>query len=83
LPALPATTPRVGSPSVASFASAPRSLNEPVRWRFSALTTMSPPQRSVMLLRLNTGVCRTSAPAAAWMRRSSSSDASVSVVGAI
>ena len=39
LPALAATTPalRSSSPSVAIVLYAPRILNEPVRWRFSAL----------------------------------------------
>ncbi len=38
LPALAATTPaaRWASPSVDSLLTAPRILNEPVRWRFSA-----------------------------------------------
>ena len=40
LPALPATTPRAqpSSPSAASLAAAPRTLNEPVRCRFSAFS---------------------------------------------
>src|SRR6201987_16894 len=44
LPALPVTTPPAhASPSAPSFESAPRSLNEPVRWRFSALSPTVPP----------------------------------------
>ena len=45
LPALPATTPRAhASPSAASLFSAPRILNEPVRCRYSALSSdASPP----------------------------------------
>ncbi len=43
LPALPATTPRsAAAPSAASFAVAPRTLNEPVRCRLSAFSTTSP-----------------------------------------
>ena len=45
--------------------------------------TTFPPQRSVRLLRLKTGVCRAIARALAWIRRSSSSEARVSGVGAI
>src|SRR4051812_16303214 len=48
LPALAATTPPAQeSPSAASLAATPRTLNEPVRWRFSALSTTVPPARSL------------------------------------
>ena len=45
LPALAAITPaaRSAGESVASVFTAPRILNEPVRWRFSALSSVSPP----------------------------------------
>ena len=45
LPALAAITPaaRSAGDSVASMLTAPRILNEPVRWRFSALSTTSRP----------------------------------------
>ena len=59
-----------GLPSDAILASAPRSLNEPVRWRFSALSTTVIPARSVNVLELSAGVSRmTPAPASAarWM----------------
>ena len=45
LPALAAITPaaRSSGESVASLLNAPRILNEPVRWRFSALSTHARP----------------------------------------
>jgi hypothetical protein len=47
LPALAATTPArfSGSESVAILFTAPRILNEPVRWRFSAFSDTSRPTR--------------------------------------
>src|ERR1035437_5922345 len=72
LPALPVTTPASqSSPSAASLASAPRSLNEPVRWRFSALSATVTPVRSASVRELSTGVSRmTPAPAATAARMS-------------
>ena len=56
----PATTPlrAAPSPSAASFADAPRTLNEPVRWRFSAFSTTVPPARSENVRVDSTGVRR-------------------------
>ena len=59
LPALPATTPGALARRPPSLASAPRSLNEPVRWRFSALTRIVPPHCSPRLRLVRTGVWRT------------------------
>src|SRR3954470_9237407 len=57
LPALPPVTPRAHeSPSAASLFSAPRILNEPVRWRFSAFSATSPPARCVRVSDGSTGV---------------------------
>ena len=58
LPADAATTPfaQPASPSAASFAAAPRTLNEPVRWRFSAFSTTVPPARSEIVRVDSTGV---------------------------
>ena len=58
LPADAATTPRAqpSSPSAASLADAPRTLNEPVRWRFSALSSTTPPARSEIVRVERTGV---------------------------
>ena len=57
------------SPSAASLADAPRTLNEPVRWRFSALSATVPPARSEIVRVESTGVrratCSTSGRAAA------------------
>ncbi len=48
LPAEATTTPgQAPSPSAASFADAPRILNDPVRWRFSALRTTREPVSSL------------------------------------
>src|SRR5207245_2697714 len=65
LPALPQTTPVAQpSPSEAILASAPRSLNDPVRCRFSAFRTTVDPSRSDSVRELRTGVSRTTpAPA--------------------
>ena len=53
LPAEAATTPPLQpcSPSAASFAAAPRTLNEPVLWRFSAFSATRPPARSEIVRR--------------------------------
>ena len=60
LPAEAATTPfaQPSSPSAASFAATPRTLNEPVRWRFSAFSTTVPPARSEIVREESTGVWR-------------------------
>src|SRR4051794_7905607 len=60
-PALAATTPatRSASLSVAILFSAPRSLKEPVRWRFSALSRISRPAIREKVSEPNTGVSRT------------------------
>jgi hypothetical protein len=60
LPADAATTPLAQpfSPSAASFADAPRTLNEPVRWRFSAFRTTVPPACSEIVRVERTGVRR-------------------------
>ena len=74
-PALPVTTPPPhASPSAASLDSAPRSLNEPVRCRFSALNATVAPARSLSVRELSTGVSFTTpAPACAARRRSNNS----------
>ena len=48
LPAEAPTTPAAqpSSPRAVSFAPAPRTLKEPVRWRFSAFSATTPPARS-------------------------------------
>ena len=51
-----ATAPR---PRSSSFDNAPRSLNDPVRWRFSALSTIVPPHRVLSVPDDVTGVCFT------------------------
>ena len=60
LPALAATTPaaRSSGDSVASVLTAPRILNEPVRWRFSALSTSSRPISRESDADVYTGVTR-------------------------
>ena len=57
LPADAATTPAAQprSPRAASLAAAPRSLNEPVRCRFSALRATTPPARSEIVRDDSTG----------------------------
>src|SRR5438270_3020967 len=74
LPALAATTPAEHplSPSADSLASAPRSLNDPVRWRFSVLSATVRPLRSLSVPELRTGVSRTMLPTARAARRMSS-----------
>src|SRR3954451_3633045 len=70
LPALAATTPLAQeSPSAASLAATPRTLNEPVRCRFSALSKTVPPARSLNVRVESTGVRRatpSTAGHAAW-----------------
>jgi hypothetical protein len=57
LPALAATTPFAQpSPRRCTFAAAPRTLNEPVRWRFSAFSATGTPRRSVSVADGRTGV---------------------------
>src|SRR5439155_22663000 len=75
---LPVTTPEApSSPSAASLASAPRSLKDPVRWRFSALSaTAGAPQRRAIVRDESTGVWRTSSPAARRTRAMASSGSS-------
>src|SRR5579862_1258938 len=75
LPALAATTPAARSSAdiVASLLTAPRILNEPVRWRFSAFRTTGRPTRALRLSEPYTGVTRACAPIrsrAAWMSES-------------
>ena len=67
LPAEAATTPlaQPSSPSVASFAATPRTLNEPVRCRFSAFSTTVPPARSENVRVERIGVRRATVSAAA------------------
>src|SRR5438105_5257835 len=74
LPALAATTPArcSASPSVEILLKAPRILNEPVRCRFSALSTTSRPARRENVSERNTGVTRATPsrrPRAASMSR--------------
>ena len=66
LPALPVVTPRAASlPSAASLFMAPRILNDPVRWRFSALSTTLPPMSSDSVREVSTGVCFATDPTTA------------------
>src|SRR5919201_3926081 len=60
LPALAATTPaaRSASESVCSLLTAPRTLNAPVRWRFSAFSQTSRPARREKVSEPYTGVAR-------------------------
>src|SRR4051794_18912988 len=66
LPAEAHTTPRArpSGPSAASFAAAPRTLKEPLRWRFSAFRATTPPARSEIVREDSTGVRRASASTA-------------------
>src|SRR6266700_1960881 len=75
-PALAATTPaaRSASPSNASLLTAPRILNEPVRWRFSAFSQILRPVRRDRVSEPYTGVTRA---CAAMRPRASSMSASV------
>src|SRR6202044_537100 len=59
----------IWSPSAASFDIAPRNLNEPVPWRFSAFNTTVVPARSDSLRVVTTGGSRTT-PAPATAARS-------------
>ena len=80
-----ATTPRAqpASPSAASFAAAPRILNEPVRCRFSAFSTTSPPARSEIVRVESTGVRRAIGARTARVRATAATvDASRSTVRA-
>ena len=73
LPALPVITPAAhSSPSIDTFVSAPRILNEPVLCRFSLFSATIPPARSLSVRELSTGVCLTS-PAITWAARRTSS----------
>ena len=66
LPAQAATTPLVqASPSAASLAATPRTLNEPVRCRFSAFSTTVPPARSLNVRVDRIGVRRATVSTAA------------------
>src|SRR6266581_372229 len=79
LPALAATTPtaRSAAESVASLFMAPRTLNEPVRCRFSALSRTSRPVSRESVAEPYTGVTR----ACSWIRsRAASMSASVGAV---
>src|SRR5690348_12840960 len=72
LPAEPVTTPPLQpSPSAASLDSAPRSLNDPVRWRFSALRATVAPHSSEIVREERTGVRRTTSATAARARSTS------------
>src|SRR4051795_10676609 len=64
LPALAATTPAARSDASrrASLLTAPRSLKEPVRWRFSAFRDTSRPAMRENVSDPNPGVTRTAAP---------------------
>src|SRR4051812_30867650 len=69
LPALPAVTPRAQrSPRAASLFSAPRILNDPVRWRFSAFRTTAALVESLSVCDGSTGVWRTTSATAARAR---------------
>src|SRR4051812_20461062 len=73
LPALPAVTPRAQpSPSAASLFSAPRTLNDPVRWRFSALSATDAPVRSPSVSDGSTGVRLATSATAARARATAS-----------
>ncbi len=67
LPALAATTPLAAlrRPSAASLAATPRTLKEPVRCRFSALSTTVPPARSLNVRVERIGVRRATVSTAA------------------
>src|SRR3954447_11194893 len=74
LPAEAATTPRAQplSPSAASLAETPRTLNEPERCRFSALSTTVPPARSDSVREERIGVRRANSSTAGRAARTSS-----------
>src|SRR6476659_3457881 len=67
LPALAATTPLLhfSGPSAASLVATPRTLNDPVRCRFSALSTTVPPARSLNVRVESIGVRRATVSTAA------------------
>ena len=73
LPALAATTPSAqpSSPSAASLAATPRTLNEPVRCRFSAFSATVPPARSENVRVESIGVRRATVSTAARAARTS------------
>ena len=83
LPAEAATTPALqpSAPSAASFAAVPRTLNEPVLWRFSAFSATTPPARSEIVRVESTGVRRaivsTAARAASTSRPVTGEDSTV------
>src|SRR5919204_1112876 len=76
LPALAVTTPAARSASlrVATLLTAPRTLKEPVRWRFSALRPTGRPLRLVSVSDAKTGVTR-----ARWPIRPRAASMSASV----
>ena len=82
LPAEAATTPRAqpSSPSAASLAATPRTLNDPVRCRFSALSTTVPPARSENVRVDRIGVRLATVPTACRTARTSAS-VTVAVAG--
>ena len=72
-----ATTPSSHAlPNEAILASAPRILNEPVRWRFSAFIATVIPTRSLSVRELSSGVSRMTPVPASAARRMSSADGS-------
>src|SRR6185503_15973541 len=84
LPALPAVTPRAQrSPRAASLFSAPRILNEPVRWRFSAFSTTSVPARRLTVSDGTTGVCRAMSATACRARSMSAASTVRSEAGTV
>src|SRR5439155_2114998 len=79
-PALAVTTPAFRSTwlRLSILFTAPRTLNEPVRWRFSAFRRTGRPVRRVNVSELYTGVTRTPFPAS--RSRAASTSASVGAV---
>ena len=67
------------APSAASLLIAPRILKLPVRWRFSALSTTSPPHRSLKRCRAGRRACESTMPRPASAARSI---AALEIVGA-
>jgi hypothetical protein len=57
-------------------------LNEPVRWRFSALSATWPPARCVRVSDGSTGVCLATS-AIAWRARPMSSAVTVALAGEV
>src|SRR6476469_959091 len=82
LPALAAITPaaRSASSSVDSLLTAPRILNDPVRWRFSAFSQTRPPVSCDSVSEPYTGVTRARPPSRS---RAASTSASVGAVAGI